>query len=254
MSGILNRHGFLILTVCSAGCWWYAGTKGTTLPDAATIDQRMFEAPIQEATTLKPFNVQWDDKPYRVQPRFSYDIHGLVVSEHHSDSLFDFYHRMTGDFFNVCDLAMVWGVNAKTGIYKKGKFRNQDFTAWVEYDNGADWFTFRMSEFSNNHLITENASIRRTLKRIAVGDQVHIKGWLAEYYSPPNYHRGTSTSRDDTGGRACETIYVTHAEVIQSANTGWRLLHTAGKVLTLTFVGIQLVALVGKLKRSSAPV
>lgn len=227
-------------------CWWLGGAKGTALPDAGRIDRRIHQSPVQVETSKNPFNVEWDGRPYRVQPRFSYDIHGLVVSEHHSDGLFDMYHRMTGDFFNVCDLAMVWGVNAKSGIYKKGKFHNQDFTAWVQYDDPVDWSSFRLNEFSNNHLISEISSVRRQLKGIRIGDQVRIKGWLAEYYSPPSYHRGTSTTRDDTGGHACETIYVTEVERIQSGNTRWRMLQTIGKVITLTLVFIQLATWFGK--------
>ena len=34
--------------------------------------------------------------------------------------------------------------------------------------------------------------------------------------------RGTSTTRDDTGNGACETIYVTGFEIIGRANAGWR--------------------------------
>ena len=247
-SNFLSRHGIWALIMCAIGCWWMGGFKGVALPDVRQIDQRIYRSPIQEATSKEAFNVQLDERPYRVQPRFSYDIQGLVVSEHHSDSLLDFYHRMTGDFLNVCDLAMVWGVNAKTGIYQKGKFHNQDFTAWVEYDDGGDWYTFRMNEFSNNHLISENASVRASLKRIQVGDQVRIKGWLAESFSPPAYHCGTSITRDDTGGHACETIYVTDVEVLQSANTGWRMVGIIGKVMTLTLLGIQFLALAGKWK------
>ncbi|MEZ5324552.1 MAG: hypothetical protein R3F19_05775 [Verrucomicrobiales bacterium] len=240
--------------LCAIGCWWLGGTKGRTLPPVEKIERQTYQAPVQEPTSKEAFNVVLKDKPYRVQPRFSYDIHGLVVSEHHSDSLLDIYHRMTGDFLNVCDLAMVWGVNAKSGIYKKGKFHNQDFTAWVQYDDGVAWSTFRMNEFSNNHLLSENASIRSRLQRIQVGDQVRIKGWLAEYFAPPSYHRGTSTTRDDTGGHACETIYVTDVELIRSANTGWRMLGTIGKVIALTLVGIQLVVFVQKWRHRNRPV
>jgi hypothetical protein len=239
--------------LCAIGAWWIGVTKGRTLPAVERIDQRILQQPVQDASSKEAFNVLLGDRPYRVQPRFNYDIHGLVVSEHHSDSLLDFYHRMTGDFLNVCDLAMVWGVNAKSGIYQKGKFHNQDFTAWVQYDDGVAWSTFRMNEFSNNHLISENASVRGRLKRIQVGDQVRIKGWLAEYFSPPAYHRGTSTTRDDTGGHACETIYVTDVEIVGSANTGWRMLGTIGKVITLTLVGIQLVVLAQKWRHRNRP-
>jgi hypothetical protein len=132
---LLHRHGTKILMLCAIGAWWIGVTKGRTLPAVERIDQRILQQPVQDASSKEAFNVLLGDRPYRVQPRFNYDIHGLVVSEHHSDSLLDFYHRMTGDFLNVCDLAMVWGVNAKSGIYQKGKFHNQDFTAWVQYDD-----------------------------------------------------------------------------------------------------------------------
>ena len=238
----------MILLIFGTLSLWLAGRQGaTSLPPAKQIDQRIFRAPVQEPTTHKPFNVQVEDQPYRVQPKFTYDIAGLVVSGHHSDSLIDFYHRETEDYLNVCDLAILWGLNAKTGIYEKGEFHNQDFTAWVSFDDQMDWMSFRMNEFSNNHLITEKPEIRRTLKNIRIGDQVRIKGYLAEYFWPPAYQRGTSTTREDTGNHACETIYVTEVQILTSGNAAWRAAHTAGKVLTLSLVGIQALAGIGKM-------
>jgi hypothetical protein len=35
--------------------------------------------------------------------------------------------------------------------------------------------------------------------------------------------RGTSTTRDDTGNGACETIYVDEFEIVVRASSGWRL-------------------------------
>ncbi|MDH3899639.1 MAG: hypothetical protein OEU51_01170, partial [Gammaproteobacteria bacterium] len=36
--------------------------------------------------------------------------------------------------------------------------------------------------------------------------------------------RGTSTTRDDTGNGACETIYLKQFEILQPLDNGWRTL------------------------------
>jgi len=56
------------------------------------------------------------------------------------------------------------------------------------------------------------------------GDQVHFKGYLAEYkLEDGSFERGTSVSRDDQGNGACETVFVTDFEILQSANDWWWL-------------------------------
>lgn len=243
----------LILIASLVGLWLIGKQKGEVLPPADQIEQAVYRAPVQEATTVEAFNVQVGDMPFRVQPRFTYEITGLVVSGHHSDSLFDYYHKASEDYFNVCDLAMVWGINAKTGIYERGNFHNQDFCAIVNFDEEMDWIRFRTIEFSNNHLITENDELRARLKSVRPGDQVQIRGYLAEYFWPPARHRGTSIVREDMGNHACETIYVTKAQILKAGNSGWRMAQTAGKYLALSLIGIQLVAGANRLRQSKRP-
>jgi hypothetical protein len=62
------------------------------------------------------------------------------------------------------------------------------------------------------------------LKSARVGDQVHFRGYLAEYSHHHGFafHRGTSVTRTDTGNGACETVYATDAEIVRTANRGWR--------------------------------
>ena len=246
VSCFLHRYGLHFFLVASIYCWWKGARAKDSLPSAREIDHRLFAQPIQSETDAEKFLVKVGDRPFHVTPRYRYEITGLVVSRHHSDSLMDFYHRQTGDYFNVCDLALTWGLNTKTGIYEKGKFRSSDFTAWVDYEDSLDWYSFRMNEFSNNHLITEDPDLRATLKSVGVGDQIRISGLLAEYFSPPDYQRGTSTSRDDTGGGACETIYVKNVEILKKANTGWRMMESVGMVMTLTLVVLLVLSRVAK--------
>jgi hypothetical protein len=80
-----------------------------------------------------------------------------------------------------------------------------------------------MNQLSNNHLISADPFIRDRVAQIRIGDQVHIKGSLARYGAVGNGGlRGTSTSRDDAGDGACETILVDDFEIVVPGFSGWR--------------------------------
>ena len=68
-------------------------------------------------------------------------------------------------------------------------------------------------------------AIAKVLKGARVGDQIHVRGYLAEYSHHQGFafFRGTSTTRKDTGNGACETVYATEAEIIRPGNRGWRI-------------------------------
>ena len=50
-----------------------------------------------------------------------------------------------------------------------------------------------------------------------------MRGYLASYGTGAGARRGTSTTREDTGNGACETIYVEKFEIVAAASSGWRL-------------------------------
>ena len=55
---------------------------------------------------------------YRIDPLYTYDLHGLVVSRHDSTSWTDYLHRESNDHLNVVDLCVIWGRNAISGGYR----------------------------------------------------------------------------------------------------------------------------------------
>ena len=72
--------------------------------------------------------------------------------------------------------------------------------------------------------------MRARIDDIAVGDQIHLEGYLASYSNASGFHRGTSTTRKDTGNGACETVYVTAFDTADPAPRGWRKLAKRGVV------------------------
>jgi hypothetical protein len=69
-------------------------------------------------------------------------------------------------------------------------------------------------------------AVRRAIGQVRIGDQVRIRGWLAQYSNDRGFSRGTSTSREDRGNGACETILVQQFTVLEPMDNGWRTLMT----------------------------
>ena len=180
-----------------------------------------------------------------IKPRYDYELEGVVVSLHDSDSFMDVtHHRRWQDFINLRDLCVIWGDNVTSGVYREMEFSNGTWTCWFSWPNRDVGSRFDGSQLSNNHLLIDNLDVKQALMESEPGDHIRLKGMLVEYSNPGNgFHRGTSVTRTDTGNGACETIYVNAFEVIKKANEGPRfwyaiafwtaLLSAVGAVLLL---------------------
>ncbi len=123
----------------------------------------------------------------------------------------------------MLDVCVVWGDNTTGAQLQKLDFWNGIFTCNVKTRDQAAWDSFDMYQLSNNHLISDDEYVRDQVRDIQIGDQIHIRGYLASYGSGNGSTRGTSTTRMDKGDGACETIYVERFEIVQSATSGWRI-------------------------------
>ena len=83
-------------------------------------------------------------------------------------------------------------------------------------------------QVSNNHLVIDSEKIEKKINQLSVGDQIKIKGKLVNVhaenlgkpgkYDPKLFEWNSSTKREDTGGGACETIYIEDIEIIKKGN------------------------------------
>lgn len=217
--------------------------KKDALPAPYEIDRRLSAHPVQEPTSKKPFTIKANGEEYRIESLYSYQLCGLIVSYHHSSSFSDYYHSMWKDYINSKDIAVVWGDNARKGIYEKMTFRSGSWTAYFNFKPGTspqDQARFDGTCFSNNHLIADDARIVRSYMSAGKGDQICLQGYLVNYADArgKNVVRHTSTTRDDMG---CEVIYVSDFKVIKKANVFWRFVHR----LSFFLFGVLLFLLFG---------
>lgn len=152
-------------------------------------------------------------KGYEVKLSFlySYDIEALVVHKK------NYTANNFQDKLAPVDLALAWGTVAQ---YNKEIDLN-----WSQSGRFAHWQVDSVEKLtpmggmrgvqiqaSNNHLIPADKYVAQKIKKIKTGDHIRIKGYLVNVQATKpdgqRFYWNSSTTREDTGGGACEVIYV----------------------------------------------
>ena len=135
------------------------------------------------------------------------------------------------------DLCVVWGGNADLGAYKKVSFSNNQWECHWSWSSAEAGSAFNHQEASNNHIVTDDPAIAKVLKRIRIGDQVHMTGYLVDYTiaNRPGA-RVSSDTRVDTGNGACEVLYVESVDILGSPGRHWRTAQSGALIALLLSV------------------
>ncbi len=190
-------------------------------PDPAEGLYELMASPAQSRSNEPDFQTTFADVNYSIEPRYDYELTGLVVSRAVHNAKYGL-HRKWNDHLNVADLCVVWGDNAGTLDLNAFEFWNGQFTCNISTDSSQDWKAFKPDELSNNHLLSSDEAIREQIQAVKIGDRIYLQGWLSRYGNDQGFSRDTSTTRDDRGNGACETIYIRRFEILDSMDNGWR--------------------------------
>lgn len=202
------------------------------LPRDIEFVPEIADEPQQTATHQGPFAVIVNEVEYQIEPEYAYDLTGMIVSYRHHEGN-SRMHLQANDHLNMLDVCVVWGENTSSQLHKID-FWNGIFTCNVFTRDQQAWDSFDMNQLSNNHLISDDEFIRGRVKKVQIGDQIRVRGYLASYSSAGGGKRGTSTTRTDTGDGACETVYVEHFRIVQAATSYWRISMLVSTLLLLT--------------------
>ncbi len=239
-----RRDGLKVVLLAALVLLLFSILNKDRWPADGDIREDLLREPEQgEIVAPEPFEVEARGFTYEIAPVASYELWGLVVSEHYAGSFIDLAHEWWKDYVNIKDLCVIWGDNVTNGAFRSIDFWSGDFTcnyAWTDPEAGA---LFSGSQISNNHLLATDPALARVIKGVRRGDQVHLKGWLANYrHKGAAQGRRTSVTRGDTGNGACETVWVEEFEVLRRANPEWRaafpvsLVAVAASVLGILFL------------------
>ncbi|TDR23342.1 hypothetical protein [Marinicella litoralis] len=200
-------------------------SKRNDFTDDLNVLVDLMHDPKQTPVNLPPFFTSYNEEDFEIMPKYDYELNGLVVSYRlHDADGGTMLHALSKDHLNVADFCVVWGDTAQPGLLREFDFSNGQFTCSYGTQSSAAWNAFNETQLSNNHLLAIDDAVRDTISEVNIGDQINIKGWLAHYKNPLGYERGTSTSRNDRGDGACETIFVKEISILQPMKNQWRSL------------------------------
>ncbi len=192
------------------------------LPRDIDYVPEILDEPVQTATRKRSFDASYNGVEYLIEPEYEYDLYGMIVSYRHHDGD-SRMHLQANDHLNMLDVCVIWGDNTSNRRLRKINFWNGIFTCNVETRDQEAWDSFDMYQLSNNHLISDDDFIRDQVRGVQIGDQIHVRGYLTSYSSAQGGRRGTSTTRQDTGDGACETLFVEQFEIVEPATSYWRI-------------------------------
>ena len=189
------------------------------IPEPVQIDIAVLD--IADTTKTIDRDGYWAELEYLA----SYDIKGLVVA------LDDYDHKIgevsAFDKAIPRDLSLTWGVSAQYSNKIKwshgGRAVKWEYTPDLWQSRGLSEHDF-INSISNNHLITDDKSIYRKIKRVRRGDYIEMKGYLVrgkitDKKTGYEYTFSSSLVRDDytrnmlkDSSTSCEIIYLTSIE------------------------------------------
>jgi hypothetical protein len=192
----------LIIALAAAALWqgcnsWQ--TRPVHPPDGpiAPDDPRQTDVTVATVRTLG----RW-----RLTPRARYDITARILSreDYHFDLLSDLIPE---------DLALGWGPMSDNRVLRVFEItQDARFYSWVSKQAPPIPRQAVIEHSANTHLIPADAAVRHQLKRLRVGQVVHLTGFLVNAVRDDGAYINTSLTRSDSGPGSCEVVLVEQVE------------------------------------------
>jgi hypothetical protein len=207
----MNLRVLLAVSVLCGIGWWYSPmSPRVPAPAAVVVGEtprcpmpprvRPGDAPLQSDVprSLAPFRLQ----PATLTPLAGFSVEARVLSR-------EDYSTGREAALSPTDLALGWAAMRDDAVLSRLDIRQSG--RWYEYRwQGESPLPLQdiVRDSANMHMIPSDDTVAAELRRIRASDDVRIDGWLVQADAPDGWHWRSSLTRDDSGGGACELVYV----------------------------------------------
>jgi len=139
---------------------------------------------------------------WQLTPRARYDITARILSreDYHFDLLSDLIPE---------DLALGWGPMSDNRVLRAFEItQGARFYYWRTKQDQPISRQAVIEHSANTHVIPADSAVRSQLKRLRVGQVVHLTGLLVDAVRDDGAYIKTSMTRSDTGPGSCEVVLV----------------------------------------------
>ena len=160
-------------------------------------------APVQR--NVQPSSFKFDD--YQITKKANFEINARVLSTE------NYYLSREADLSPI-DLALGWGVMSDSGLLSRLSISQSSRWYRWRYDGSIPVTDEQVITSSGNmHMVPATAAVERSLQQLREGDVITLEGYLIDVDHDSGWKWRTSMTRTDTGGGACEIVYVESIEV-----------------------------------------
>ena len=202
------RTGLLLAIIGTAVVgWWLAHPRsalprpehpplsGCPLPPIATRDTIPLQSPVPSGLALPAVSGA------KVTPLAGFSVEARVLG-------LEPYSLGREAEYSPADLAVGWGRMRDDAVLDRLSFRH-----------GGRFFRYRwegqppipqheiIRSVANMHIVPANDEVTAALKRVRIGQQVRVDGWLVRIDAADGWHWRSSLTREDDGNGACELVY-----------------------------------------------
>ena len=191
-----------------AGCSWVSRPHPSAVA-SEPID--LVSDPLQTNDNLPgPIQVDREHESFTVTPVANYKISGLVVSTKR-------YYMNWESFLVPIDVGMAWGDTLRPEHFKLLSFDHGNrFLHWHYRPELTLSQQYLIAHTSNNHIIASTPTLTRAIESLKTGEKATMEGYLVNITGTVEGRQvfwKTSLVRTDTGGGACEVIYLTRMRI-----------------------------------------
>ena len=204
------RNLLLAMLLLGLAGWWFSshsprvptpppradGTTSCPMPPRVARDAAPLQSDVPDS--LAPFRLE----DASLQPLAGFSIDARVLSRE------DYGLGREADY-SPTDLALGWGRMGDEAVLSK-----------LAISQASRWYHYRwrgdppippreiVESSANMHMIPADATVASALHAVEPGQRVRIDGWLVQLDANDGWHWRSSLSREDSGGGACELVYV----------------------------------------------
>jgi len=177
-------------------------SESVSLGSGVKVTEVPTQIDIKKAT---PFNF----KGYKVTPLADFKLEAKVLAKEN-------YHLGEESELSPVDLALGWR-----------QMSDQAVTDQIRFSQSGRWYRWSAEQFpiprreieknsANMHMVPADDIIEGQLNRVKQGQIIALEGFLVRIDAEnKDWYWQSSLTREDTGGGACELIYLTDFEIIE---------------------------------------
>jgi hypothetical protein len=190
----------IVLAISFSMYWFLSQEKEIKYPPGVLVNENPYQKDIMNG---KP----WEKGDYKITPLANFHLNARVLSE-------DWYHMDRESDLAPVDLALGWG-----------EMSDQVNLDKIDISQGSRWYHWSTSSFpiprriietesANMHIIPADEKILDMLNKVIKGNIIELNGYLVFIEAKDGWRWKSSLTRDDTGGGACEIIWVNDFKII----------------------------------------